>query len=742
MSKIAEFKQHLWNTQIDVRDFVFNNMTPYDGDASFLQGPSERTQKLWSIVETYLKEERDRGGVLEIDPNTISTITSHQPGFIDPSLESIVGFQTDKPLKRAIKPFGGWRVVKQACLENGVEMDPSVEEICSKYRKTHNEAVFDVYTSEMRKLRKTGMITGLPDNYARGRIIGDYRRLALYGTDALIAAKEADKTSLVGPMTDEVIRLREEVSEQIKALEMIKEMAASYGFDVSRPAQNAREAIQWTYFAYLAAIKEQDGAAMSLGNVSSFFDVYIERDLAAGVLSEAEAQELIDQFVMKLRLVRHLRMEEYNQLFSGDPTWVTEAIGGMWHNGQHKITKTAYRFLQTLYNLGPAPEPNLTILWSEKLPENFKKFAAKVSIDTSSLQYENDCLMSDFGCTDDYGIACCVSMMGIGKEMQFFGARCNLAKTLLLALNQGQDELTGVKIVPGIEPMPAGPLKFDDVMKRFKQAMAFIAEKYVDTMNVIHYMHDKYYYERAQMAFMDTHIKRNMAFGLAGLSVVADSLSAIKYASVTPQRNENGLTVGFNIDGDFPKYGNDDDAVDLIAKQFVADFYAELQNHHVYRNAVPTLSVLTITSNVVYGKKTGATPDGRKQGEPFAPGANPMHGRDFSGAIASLNSVAKLEYSDAPDGISNTFSVVPKALGVTLEDQVENLVDVLDGYFSKNAHHLNVNVLNRETLLEAIEHPENYPHLTVRVSGYAVNFVKLTLEQQREVIARTFHEQM
>jgi formate C-acetyltransferase len=742
MSTITEFKKNLWDVEIDVRDFVFNNMTPYDGDASFLQGPTERTQKLWAEVDELLKQERERGGVLEIDPKTIPTITSHKPGYVNQELETIVGFQTDKPLKRAIKPVGGWRVVKQACQENGVELDSKVEEIYSNYRKTHNEAVFDVYTSEMRKLRKTGMITGLPDNYARGRIIGDYRRLALYGTDALIAAKEADRESLTGPMFDEIIRLREEVSEQIKALEMIKEMAASYGFDVSRPAENAREAIQWTYFAYLAAIKEQDGAAMSLGNVSSFFDVYIERDMAAGVLTEAEAQELIDHFVMKLRLVRHLRMEEYNQLFSGDPTWVTEAIGGMWHNGQHKITKTAYRFLQTLYNLGPAPEPNLTILWSEKLPENFKKFAAKVSIDTSSLQYENDCLMSEQGCTDDYGIACCVSMMGIGKEMQFFGARCNLAKTLLLALNQGLDEMTGVKIVPGIDPLPSGVLSYDEVMQRFAQAMKYIATQYVDTMNVIHFMHDKYYYERAQMAFMDTRVKRNMAFGLAGLSVVADSLSAIKYASVTPQRDENGLTVGFNIEGDYPKYGNDDDAVDLIANQFVADFYAALHQHHIYREAVPTLSVLTITSNVVYGKKTGATPDGRKQGEPFAPGANPMHGRDFSGAIASLNSVAKLDYASAPDGISNTFSIVPKALGVTVEDQVENLVDVLDGYFSKKAHHLNVNVLNRETLMEAIEHPEKYPHLTVRVSGYAVNFVKLTLEQQREVIARTFHDQM
>jgi formate C-acetyltransferase len=742
MTALPEFKKNLWNGRIDVRDFVFSNMTPYDGDESFLVGPTERTQKLWSACGVLLNEEREHGGVLEIDAKTIALVDSHQPGYIDRELETIVGFQTDKPLKRAIKPFGGWRIVKQACEENSVQLDPSVIEVFSKYRKTHNEGVFDVYTDEMRLLRKTGMLTGLPDNYARGRIIGDYRRLALYGADALIAAKNADKAALNGAMTDEIIQLREEISEQMKALGMIKNMAADYGFDVSRPAQNAREAIQWTYFAYMAAIKEQDGAAMSLGNVSSFFDVYLEHDLQAGLISEAEAQELVDHFVMKLRLVRHLRMDEYNQLFSGDPTWVTEAIGGVWQNGQHKITKTAYRFLQTLYNLGPAPEPNLTILWSDKLPENFKKFAAKVSIDTSSLQYENDCLMSDLGCTDDYGIACCVSMMGIGKEMQFFGARCNLGKTMLLALNQGRDEMTGAQIVPDIKPLPSGTLKYDEVMQRFKLTMSYIAKHYADTMNVIHYMHDKYYYERAQMAFMDTRVKRNMAFGLAGLSVVADSLSAIKFAKVTPVRDENGLTIDFKIEGDFPKYGNDDDAVDNIAKEMVSDFFAELHKYHIYRDAVPTMSVLTITSNVVYGKKTGATPDGRKKGEPFAPGANPMHGRDSSGAIASLNSVAKLDYHDAPDGISNTFSVVPKALGVNKEEQMDNLVGMLDGYFSKQAHHLNVNVLNRETLLDAIEHPENYPQLTVRVSGYAVNFIKLTREQQHEVIARTFHERM
>lgn len=742
MSSLPAFKKHLWDTQINVRDFVFTNITAYNGNADFLTGPTDRTKKLWEQCAKLLAKERKNGGVLEIDTKTIPTVTSHAPGYINKELETIVGFQTDKPLKRAIKPFGGWRVVKQACEENGVKLDQSVIEICSQYRKTHNDGVFDAYTSEMRTLRKTGLITGLPDNYARGRIIGDYRRLALYGTDALIEAKEADKEALAGAMTNEVIQLREEISEQIKALSMIKEMAASYGFDVARPAQTAQEAIQWTYFAYLAAIKEQDGAAMSLGNVSSFFDIYIERDLAAGILTEAQAQELVDHFVMKLRLVRHLRMDEYNQLFSGDPTWVTESIGGVWMNGQHKITKTAYRFLQTLYNLGPAPEPNLTILWSAKLPEPFKRFAAQVSIDTSSLQYENDCLMSETGCTDDYGIACCVSMMEIGKEMQFFGARCNLAKTLLLALNEGRDELTGIQVVPGVKPLSPGPLKLDEVRDRFQQTMEFVAKQYVNTMDVIHYMHDKYYYERAQLAFMDSKIKRNMAFGLAGLSVVTDSLSAIQFAKVIPERNEQGLTVGFAVSGEYPKYGNDDDRVDSIAQQLVKDFNAELHKHHIYRDATPTLSVLTITSNVVYGKKTGATPDGRKQGEPFAPGANPMHGRDSSGAIASLNSVAKLDYANARDGISNTFSVVPKALGAGKSDQVDNLSSMLDGYFAKNAHHLNINVLNRDTLLDAIEHPENYPQLTVRVSGYAVNFIRLTPEQQREVIARTFHEQM
>lgn len=741
MSK-PPFKPNLWNKEINVRDFVFTNITPYNGDASFLQGASQKTQKLFNQVKKYILAEVKAGGVLDIDPKTISTVTSHQPGYIDQDLEMIVGLQTDEPLKRAIKPFGGYRVVAQACEQNKRQLDQKVIDLCQKYRKTYNDGVFDAYTEEMRRLRKTGTLTGLPDNYSRGRIIGDYRRVALYGIDRLIQAKAADKEMLLGEMTDELIKLREEVSEQIKALDDLKNMAASYGFDISRPAMNAQEAIQWTYFAYLAAVKEQDGAAMSLGNVSNFFDIYLERDLDAGELTEEQAQELVDHFVMKLRLVRHLRMAEYNELFAGDPTWVTECLGGLWNNGQHKVSKTSYRFLQTLYNLGPAPEPNITVLWSDKLHQNFKDFCTQVSIDTSSIQYENDNLMREAGKSDDYGIACCVSMMEIGKEMQFFGARSNLAKALLMALNQGKDELTGIQVIPDIEPISAGILNYEEVRKNFEKAMAYLAESYVNTMNVIHYMHDKYYYERAQMALMDTHVHRNMAFGMAGLSVVADSLSAIKYAQVTAIRNEDGLTTEFKIDGDFPKFGNDDDRVDVIAEGLVRDFNRQLAKHHIYRQATPTLSILTITSNVVYGKKTGATPDGRLKGEPFAPGANPMHGRDHSGAIASLNSVAKLSYYNARDGISNTFSIVPKALGNSKQEQIINLASMLDGYFNKGAHHLNVNVLNRETLIKAIDHPEEYPQLTIRVSGYAVNFIKLNPDQQREVLARTFHKNM
>ncbi|AKM81409.1 MAG: Formate C-acetyltransferase [Candidatus Pacebacteria bacterium GW2011_GWF2_38_9] len=736
------FRSGKWQEEINTRDFILNNFTPYDGDNSFLKGPTEATKELWQKSSELLQKEMKNGGILDIDTKTISSITSHKPGYLDKKIEKIVGFQTDAPLKRAMKPYGGIRVVEAACEENGYKVDPAVSEIFNKYRKSHNDGVFDVYTKTMRQLRSTGILTGLPDNYARGRIIGDYRRVALYGIDRLVEAKKADKETLDGVMTDDLIRLREEISEQIKALGEMKEMALSYGFDISKPAKNAQEAIQWTWFGFLAALKEQDGAAMSLGNVSTFFDVYIERDLKNGNLTEVEAQELVDHFIMKCRLIRHLRMDAYNELFAGDPTWITEAIGGFFSNGQHKITKTSFRFLQSLYNIGPAPEPNLTILWSDKLPKGFKKFAAQVSIDTSSLQYENDSLMREAGNCDDYCIACCVSMMETGKEMQFFGARCNLAKALLMALNEGRDEISGELVVTGIEKMPAGPIKYEEFIKRFKQTVAYLAKAYVNTMDVIHYMHDKYYYEKAQMALMDTEVKRNMAFGMAGLSVVADSISAIKFAKVTPIRNEEGLTTGFETEGEFPMYGNDDDRVDTIAQSLVSDFNKELAKQHIYRDATPTLSILTITSNVVYGKKTGSTPDGRKKGEPFAPGANPMHGRDHSGAIASLNSVAKIDYHDARDGVSNTFSIVPKTLGENKETQVNNLLAMLDGYFNKNAHHLNVNVLNRETLEDAMKHPEKYPQLTIRVSGYAVNFVRLSEAHQREVIARTFHESM
>lgn len=728
--------------KIDIREFIFKNLTPFDGKPDFLKSPTEKTRKLWDHCKVLLKKEMDAGGVLAIDTKTISIVTAHKPGYIDKDLEVIVGLQTDEPLKRAIKPLGGIRVVEQACQEHNTHVDPAVMEIFTKYRKSHNDGIFDAYTPEMRKYRSAGVLTGLPDNYARGRIIGDYRRVALYGIDALITDKQDDLNKLDGPMTDDLIRLREEISEQIKALNMTKEMASSYGFDISKPAVNAREAIQWTYFGFLAALKEHDGAAMSLGNVSGFFDIYIEKDIADKKLTEEEAQELVDQFIIKLRLVRHLRMKEYDKIFAGDPTWLTESLGGTWMDGRHKITKTTYRFLQSLYNLGPAPEPNLTVLWSEKLPNPFKEFCARVSIDTSSIQYENDDLMREVSGYDDYGISCCVSQLKSGKQMQFFGARCNLAKTLLMALNEGRDEISGETLVEGIESLKGDALNYDDVMSRFTKTMAHVAQDYVNTMNVIHYMHDKYYYERVQMAFLDTNVERVMAFGIAGLSVVADSLSAIKHAKVKPVRDEKGITQNFVIEGDFPKYGNDDDRVDSIAKDLVVNFNNELDKHHIYKGALPTLSVLTITSNVMYGKKTGATPDGRKAGEPFAPGANPMHGRDTSGAIASLNSVAKLPYVSARDGISNTFSIVPRALGANEEEQVGNLVSMLDGYFTKKAHHLNVNVLNRETLLKAIDHPEDYPQLTIRVSGYAVNFIKLSPEHQQEVLARTFFESM
>ena len=737
-----KFKDGRWSRRIDVADFVYNNITSYEGDASFLTGATERTKKLWDKCLEAIEEERQNGGVRSIDASTISTITSHAAGYIDKENELIVGLQTDELLRRAIKPFGGWKVVEKACMENGIELDPEVKKIFVNYRKTHNDGVFDAYTEEIRKYRSLGFLTGLPDNYSRGRIIGDYRRLALYGIDRLIEAKKEDLKQILGPMTESRIRLREEVAEQIRALNEIKIMGNYYGLDLSRPATNAQEAVQWVYMAYLASVKEQDGAAMSLGNVSSFLDIYIQYDLDNNLIDETFAQELIDQFVMKLRMVRHLRMNSYNELFAGDPTWITESIGGRFTGGKSKVTKTSFRFLQTLYNLGPAPEPNMTVLWHPALPEGFKEFCAKVSIDTSSVQYENDSLMRKVRGCDDYGIACCVSYQAIGKSIQFFGARANLAKSLLLALNGGRCENTGTLMVEGIKPLKSDVLDFDEVMANYKKVLHEVARVYNETMNIIHYMHDKYDYEKSQMAFIDTNPTINLAYGVAGLSIAADSLSAIKFAKVKAHRNADGLTDGFEIEGDFPKFGNDNDQVDTLARELVHFFSTELNNLPVYKNAQPTLSLLTITSNVMYGKKTGATPDGREKGVAFAPGANPMHGRDTHGAIASLSSVAKLDYYDSQDGISNTFSIVPKSLGPTHEDRVDNLITMMDGYFTKGAHHLNVNVLNREMLEDAMEHPEKYPQLTIRVSGYAVNFTKLSREHQIEVIARTFHESL
>ncbi|MDW8202299.1 MAG: formate C-acetyltransferase [Cyanobacteriota bacterium SKYGB_h_bin112] len=735
----GEFVPGSWQTTIDVRDFIQRNYSPYTGDDSFLAPATERTQRLWARVRDLMAAERERG-VLDADTRVPSGITSHAPGYIDQALEQIVGLQTDKPLKRAIMPFGGIRVVEGALKAYGYELDPQTKETFTKYRKTHNDGVFDAYTEEMRRCRRSGIITGLPDAYGRGRIIGDYRRVALYGVDRLIAEKQADQAALdVDVMDEATIRLREELSEQIKALGELKAMAASYGYDISVPATTAKEAVQWVYFGYLAAVKEQNGAAMSLGRVSTFLDIFIERDLQRGLLTEAEAQELIDHFVMKLRMVRFLRTPDYNELFSGDPTWVTECIGGMGLDGRPLVTRTSFRMLHTLINLGPAPEPNLTVLWSEQLPDNFKRYCAKVSIATSSIQYENDDLMRAYW-GDDYGIACCVSAMRIGKQMQFFGARVNLAKCLLYAINGGRDEKSGEQVAPAYAPIVGDVLDYDELWPRFQQMMAWLAKTYVNTMNIIHYMHDKYCYERIEMALHDRDILRTMAFGMAGLSVVADALSAVKYARVRIVRDDRGLAVDYVIDGDFPKYGNNDDRVDQIAVQLVRTFMAELRKHKTYRDAVPTQSILTITSNVVYGKKTGNTPDGRRAGEPFAPGANPMHGRDSNGAIASLASVAKLPYADAQDGISNTFSIVPAALGRTEDDRVQNLVSLLDGYMHDSGFHLNVNVLNRDTLLDAMDHPELYPQLTIRVSGYAVNFIKLTREQQLDVLNRTFHE--
>ena len=731
------FKEGIWQDEINVRDFIQKNYKEYKGDASFLSGATERTRGLMKKVQLLFALERQYGGVLDIDTATVSSLTSFSPGYIDKENEIIVGMQTNRPLKRAVNPFGGIRMARQACEAYGYKLSRKIEEEF-RYRTTHNDGVFRAYTDEMRKVRKCHLITGLPDAYGRGRIIGDYRRVALYGVDMLLEEKKKDKAKLSDGHFDSVnIRLDEELYKQIEFLTALKDMAAMYGFDISRPAENAREAIQWTYFGYLGAIKEQNGAAMSLGRVSTFFDIYIERDIENGTLTEEEAQELMDDFVMKLRIARHLRTPEYNELFGGDPMWITEAIGGMGEDGRTLVTKNCYRMLNTLYTLGSSPEPNLTILWSTALPENFKKFCAKVSADTDSIQYENDDVMRPiYG--DDYAIACCVSAMKIGKQMQFFGARCNLAKLLLIAINGGYDTSGGMHVGPQMEVLKN--LSFDAVMERMEIYMQWLCHLYVNTMNIIHYMHDKYAYERLQMSLHDTNVERFMAFGIAGLSVVADSLSAIKYASVTPVIDENGFITEFETVGDFPKFGNDDDRVDFIAKDMTHRMITELRKTKTYREAIHTLSVLTITSNVMYGKNTAATPDGRKAAEPFAPGANPMHNREENGALASLNSVAKLSYDDCRDGISNTFSITPEALGRSEEERVQNLVAILDGYFAQKAHHININVLNRDTLMKAYENPEEYPNLTIRVSGYAVNFNKLSREQQREVISRTFHE--
>lgn len=736
------FKEGKWTTEINVRDFIQLNYRPYQDDEQFLVGTTPRTKTVWDKCSDLLKEELKKH-VLDIDTDHMSGINAYEAGYIDKDNEVIVGLQTDAPLKRIVNPYGGIRMVYQELEAYGYQLNPTVDKYFNEFRKTHNQGVFDAYTDEIKKARHVGLLTGLPDAYGRGRIIGDYRRVALYGIDFLMAEKKKDLEQLLGPMTNELIQLREDVSMQYRALDEIKKMAAKYGYDISKPARNSKEAVQWTYFGYLAAVKENNGAAMSLGRVDAFLDIYITRDMDEGTLDEVGAQELIDQFIIKLRLVRHLRTPEYDELFSGDPTWVTCSIGGITEDTHTSmVTKTSYRILHTLTNLDPAPEPNMTVLWSEKLPESFKKYCAKMSINTDAIQYENDDVMRPiYG--DDYAIACCVSAMREGKDMQFFGARCNLAKALLYSMNGGVDEVKGGLIVPGFEKMTDEVLDYNKVKESYFRMLEKVAEIYANAMNIIHYMHDKYAYEAGQMALHDTNVNRLMAYGVAGLSVVADSLSAIKYAKVKPIRNEEGIAVDFEIEGDFPKYGNDDDRVDSIAVEVLEKFYAELKKHPCYRNAHPTLSVLTITSNVVYGSKTGSTPDGRKAGVPFAPGANPMHGRDASGAIASLNSVAKINYGDCcRDGISNTFSIVPTTLGHTKEEQVENLVSLLDGYFIQGAHHLNVNVLNRETLIEAMEDPDKYPLLTIRVSGYAVRFNRLTRKQQEEVIARTFHEKI
>ena len=733
------FSSGAWQENVDVREFIQTNYVPYQGDAAFLSGPTYRTESLWKEVLTLLKAEQEKGGPLDFDAETPASVTSHKPGYINMALEAIVGLQTDAPLKRAIVPYGGIRMVQTSCDTYGKPLNPDVLETFSKYRKTHNAGVFDAYTPEILRCRKVGVITGLPDAYGRGRIIGDYRRIALYGIDFLVEQKKAEKVETESwPMTENTILVREELSEQARALVDIKAMAAEYGFDIGKAAASAKEAVQWTYFGYLAAVKSQNGAAMSFGRTSTFLDIYMQRDIEAGRLTEADAQELIDDLVIKLRLVRFLRTPEYDELFSGDPAWVTESIGGVGNDGRSLVTKTSFRVLQTLYNLGAAPEPNLTVLWSDQLPRGFKDYCAKVSIDTSSIQYENDDLMRDkFG--DDYGIACCVSAMPIGKQMQFFGARANLAKTMLYAINGGVDEKSGMQVGPKAEVMADELLDYDKVMQRFDDYMAWLAKTYVSALNIIHFMHDKYAYETPLMALHDRDVKRTLACGIAGLSIVADSLSAIKYAKVKPVLGESGLVEDYEVEGDYPKYGNNDDRVDMIASDIVSRFMNHVRSNPTYRNATPTQSVLTITSNVVYGKKTGNTPDGRRAGEPFAPGANPMHGRDTSGALASLLSVAKLPYEDSEDGISYTMSMVPNALGNEPAEKTSNLVGLLDGYFGASGHHINVNVLGRELLVDAMENPEKYPQLTVRVSGYAVNFNKLTREQQQDVISRTFH---
>ncbi len=734
-----DFQDGVWMDEINVRNFIQKNYTLYDGDDSFLAGVSEKTAKVWEKCSALIVEEIKKG-VIDVETDIISGIDNFAPGYIDKENEVVVGLQTDAPLKRIVNLYGGMRMAQSSLKQYGYTLNPDIETKFHEYRKTHNEGVFDAYPERVRAARHAGLLTGLPDAYGRGRIIGDYRRVALYGIDYLVEQKQKDLAELDGPMTEELIREREEVSEQIRALGKIKSMAAKYGVDISAPARNAHEAVQAVYMAYLAGTKENNGAATSLGRTSTFLDIYIQRDLENGTLTEEDAQELIDQFIIKLRLIRHLRTPEYNELFGGDPTWVTESIGGVGINGKPLVTKNSFRYLHTLSNLGTAPEPNLTVLWSEKLPENFKRYCAKMSIATDSIQYENDDVMRPiYG--DDYAIACCVSAMTVGKQMQFFGARANMAKSLLYAINGGVDELKGTKVVPGVEPITDEVLDYEKVLANYKKVLSYVAGLYVDAVNIIHYMHDKYAYEASQMALHDTHVERLMAFGMAGLSVAADSLSAIKYAKVKPIRNAQGIAVDFTVKGDFPKYGNDDDRVDDLAVEAVTYFSNELKKHPLYRGAKHTLSALTITSNVMYGKKTGPTPDGRKVGEPLAPGANPMHGRDANGALASLNSVAKIPYRNVcQDGVSNTFSIVPTALGKNEAEREGNLVAILDGYFAQGAHHLNVNVLNRELLIDAMEHPEQYPTLTIRVSGYAVNFNRLSREQQLEVISRTFHE--